>query len=109
MSFRLTITQQAHADIKRNADWWANRHSTEQAIKWANTVYDQIETLRGFPESHALSTENDLFSFEIRDKLVGLGSRPSYRAIFTIKGHEVFVLMVRAAQEDGIVPADINQ
>ena len=56
------------------------------------TVYGQIETLADFPESNGLSAENDEFPYEIRDKLLGLGSRPGYRAVFTIKADTVYVL-----------------
>ena len=108
MSFRLTITSQARGDIDRNADWWAGHHSLEQALSWSDAVYDQLETLRDFAESHALSLENESFLFEIRDKLVGLGSRRRYRAVFTIRNDEVVVLMVRAAEESGITSDDVD-
>jgi hypothetical protein len=34
----------------------------------------QLKSLTTFPESHGLSPENDDFPYEIRDKVVGLGS-----------------------------------
>jgi hypothetical protein len=37
----------------------------------------------------------------------GLGSRPGYRAIFTIKDDEVFVLALRAAEQDRLTPDDV--
>ncbi len=46
------------------------------ALQWSDVVYDQIETLAESPESNGLSAENDEFPYEIRDKLIGLGSRP---------------------------------
>ena len=54
-----------------------------------------------------LAAENDEFPYEIRDKLVGLGPRPGYRAVFTIKGDEVFVLTVRAAEQDRLTTDDV--
>ena len=86
MTFRVIILPQAHRDIDRNADWWADHHSVEQAVRWSDKVYDQISTLASFPESNGLSSENDGFPYAIRDKVVGLGSRPGYRAVFTIQG-----------------------
>ena len=100
MTFPVRILQQARDDIDRNANWWANHHSIDQALQWSDAVYDQLEMLREFPERHPLASENDEFSYEIREKLVGLGSRPGYRAIFTIKDDEVFILTVRAGEED---------
>ena len=108
MTFRVIILPQAHRDIDRNADWWAENHSVEQALRWSDVVYDQIETLAEFPESHGLSAENDEFPYEIRDKLIGLGSHPSYRAIFTIKGDTVFVLTVRRGAQGEFRPSDIE-
>ena len=52
--------------------------------------------------------ENDEFPYEIRDKLVGLGSRRRYRAVFTVKEAEVFVLAVRACEEDRLTPDDVE-
>ena len=108
MKYRLTILNRARADIDRNADWWADHHSIEEAVFWSDSIYDQLETLTEFPESYGQSVENDLFPYELRDKLVGLGSRLRYRAIFTIRNDEVFVLAVRAAEEDRLTPEDVD-
>lgn len=64
MTFRVIILPQAHRDIDRNADWWADHHSVEQAVRWSDKVYDQISTLASFPESNGLSSENDEFPYE---------------------------------------------
>jgi len=108
MNYRVTILPRAEADIERNASWWVARYSTQQAADWFWTVRDQLETLSESPESYGLSVENDLFPYEIRDKLVGLGSRLRYRAIFTIRNDEVFVLAVRAGEEDRVSPGDVE-
>ncbi len=77
-------------------------------MRWADSVYDQIETLADFPESNGLSAENDEFPYEIRDKLIGLGSRSGYRAVFTIKDDTVYVLAVRRGAENSILPSDVE-
>ena len=66
-------------------------------MRWSDKVYDQISTLASFPESNGLSSENEEFPYEIRDKIVGLGSRPGYRAVLTIKDDTVYVLTVPRA------------
>lgn len=108
MNFRVSVLPQARRDIDRNAHWWAEHHSIEQAIQWSDAVYDQIETLTDFPESHGLSAENGEFPYEIRDKLLDLGSRPGYRAIFTIKNDTIYVLTVRRAAQDVLRPSDVE-
>ena len=95
MRFHVSILTQTRRDIDRKADWWAEYHSVDQALRWSDAVYDQLESLADFPESNGLSAENDDFPFEIRDKVVGLGSRPGFRAVFTIKDDTVYVLTVR--------------
>ncbi len=104
MKFRVSILPQAQRDIDRNAVWWADHHSVAQALQWSDAVYDQIETLADCPESHGLSTENDDFPFEIRDKLLGLGPRPSDRAVFTIRDDTVYVLTVRRGSQHSVTP-----
>lgn len=108
MTFRVSILPQARRDIDRNADWWAEHHSVEQALRWSDAVYDQIETLAEFPESHGLSAENGEFPYEIRDKLLGLSPQPSYRAVFTIKNDTVYVLTVRRSAQDVLRPDDVE-
>lgn len=108
MSYRLLILPQAKADVLRNAEWWARNHSSEQAARWLDTVQSQLETIVDFPESHSVSAENDDFPYEIRDKLLGLGSRPSYRAVFTIRDDTVFVLTVRRSAQDVLRPSDVE-
>lgn len=76
MSSRLIILPQAKADVLRNAEWWVLHHSSEQAARWLDTIQSQLESVADFPQSHSLSAENDEFPYEIRDKLLGLGSRP---------------------------------
>ena len=108
MKFSVSILSQARRDIDRNAAWWAEHHSTEEGLRWSDAVYDQIATLDEFPHSHGLSAENDDFPYEIRDKLLGLGSRRSYRAVFTIKDDTVFVLTIRHSAQDVVRPSDVE-
>lgn len=108
MIFRVAVLPQARRDIDRNADWWAGHHSVEQALRWSDAVYDQIETLAECPEGHGLSAENVDFPYEIRDKLLGLGSRRGYRAVFTIKGDTVYVLTVCRGAQDILRPGDVE-
>lgn len=108
MRFRVVLLEQAKADIEANARWWAINHSSEQAARWFWAIHAQLKTLANFPESHALSAENEAFPYEIRDKLVGLGSRPGYRAIFTIRGDTVHVLAVRSGAQAALEPGDVE-
>ncbi len=72
MSFQVRILPRAERDIEGNAQWWADHHSVEQAVRWFYAVHDQLKALQHFPEGQPLSAENADFPYEIREKLVGL-------------------------------------
>jgi len=112
MTFQVRVSPRAEEDIERNARWWADNHSVDQAVRWFYAVREQLKALSSFPESHGLSFENDDFPYEIRDKPVGLGSRPGYRAVFTIVEDTVHVLTVRSGSEGRLrfeeLPADAD-
>ena len=98
MKYRVIVGKRAIDDIERNAIWWADHHSAEQALRWY-VILEAIYRLESFPESHPIAYENDEFSINLRQRHCGPGSRPTYRAIFTIKAQEVHVLAVRRASE----------
>ena len=106
MNYWLNITARAREDITRNAVWWAERHSLEQALRWYDGVYEQIQEVLQFPESHSLAPENELFAYEIRQKPVG-GRKRTYRALFTIVNAEIRILAVRRTSEELLDPAEL--
>ena len=108
MSYRVTIVPAAMEDIVRNAKWWAENRSSEQAIRWYDHALSSIESLATSAARHAASRENDDFPYEIRDLLFGLGSKPSYRAVFTIRENVVYVLTVQRSTQDAIRPEDVG-
>ena len=108
MKYRVVIHEVARGDIRRNARWWAENHSTVQAESWFHNAFDNIESLSSMSESHPLAPENDEFPFEMRELHFGLGSRPSYRAVFVIRDQIVHVLTVRRAAQDRISLTDID-
>ena len=83
-------------------------YSLEQAILWQVAVYDQLETLISMPTSRPLASENPDFPFEVREALVGLGARPRYRAIFTIRGDVVHILAFLDGAQDALRPGDLK-
>ncbi len=61
MKFELFIREEAHANILRNAVWWADHHSLSKAEEWMAEVYRQIDDLRIMPERHGLAREDSEF------------------------------------------------
>ncbi len=96
---KVQVSTRAMLDIQRNAEWWAAHHSRSQAEEWFYRVYDQIEAIAHAPMSYGLSAESEIFPFELRDALVGLGRRKSFRAIFRVQEDYITVYrVVRAAE-----------
>jgi plasmid stabilization system protein ParE len=106
-TYRVIIDDKAIEDIERNARWWAENHSPVQALRWYELAFKAIYSLDTMPTRHGLSPENADFLYEIRDLLFGFGSRPSYRAIFTIQEDTVHVLTVHRSAQDTLRAEDI--
>ena len=98
--YKVVISNRAGEDLYRNMHWWADNHSVGQAIEFEETVFQQLKTLQEMPERFGFAYENDFFEIDLRQMPVGLGNRPSYRAIFTIENAQVIVLAVRRGAED---------
>ena len=107
--YELVQATRARANIFRNAEWWAEDQSPDQAIAWFDSIYEQLESLRMMPERFPLAPENGSVEVEIREMPLGVGSRPSYRAVFTIKPLEVHVLTARRACQDALTISDIEK
>jgi plasmid stabilization system protein ParE len=83
----------AQADVRGSYEWgcraWGKRKAQQWARQLRTAVFKQLAVVpKGFP----LAPEDDAFSEEIRQMVVG-----RYRVLFTIKGREVHVLHVRGA------------
>jgi plasmid stabilization system protein ParE len=84
VSRQLVLLPQAIAEVEAQAVWWAQHLSREQAARWLDAIQKLLESFVLFPESHPLSAECTTFPFVILDRLLGLGARPSPRAVFTV-------------------------
>jgi len=107
MKYRVLVSEKAVDDVIRNAKWWAANRSQEQAARWEAAIFAKIYSLDTFPDSNPLAYENPDFSYELREALFGLGSRPGYRIL--IVDDIVNVLTVKAAEEDWINPNELQQ
>ncbi len=108
MTYHVIVKNRALRDIERNLQWWAEHHSSQQALRWHETTFAAIYKLDTFPDSHPIADESDAFAYEIRELHFGTGSRPTHRAIFTIKGDEVHVLTIRSAAQDIVTPEELG-
>jgi plasmid stabilization system protein ParE len=108
MTYEVFLTPKAKVEIKQISQWWAENRSNRQAHQWTQSVGRQLARLSEAPESHSLSAENGMVSIVLRDLLVGIGRRPTHRAVFTVHGKVVFILTVRHLAQDSIEPETID-
>ena len=105
MKYEVRLTREAKADILRNMIWWAENHSASQALDWEETIRYQVQGLSEMPARFGFAPENDSASQALHQMMVGLGARPTYRAIYTIEDSTVFILAVRRGAQDEFRPS----
>jgi plasmid stabilization system protein ParE len=107
MSMDVVITEQAEGEMESAYRWWATHRSKRQADRWYTGLASAIADLSDNPKRHAISRKRDRFPYEIRDLLFGLGSRPTRRAVFTIRGNQVVILTIRHVAREDLSPEDV--
>ena len=91
--YAIVLEASAQADISGSYDWgcriWDKKETQRWVRKLRTAIYTQLSLVpKGFP----LAPEDDEFSEEIRQMVVG-----RYRVLFSIRKHKVHVLHVRGA------------
>ena len=107
MTHHVVLTRRADRELEAAADWWATHRSPDQAARWYAGFSDAIASLAENPERYPLATENGLFPYEIRELHYGIGSRPTHRAVFTIRPDTVLVLTIRHAAQAELTEGDL--
>jgi plasmid stabilization system protein ParE len=98
MTFTVTVSDRAEADLRAATEWIA-RNAPETAARWVNGFHRALRSLESNPRRCGHANEHQKVPFELRQLLYG--RRRNYRAIFTIRENEVVVLAIRhAAQQD---------
>jgi plasmid stabilization system protein ParE len=104
MSYTVVVTEPAEEELLAAYQWWATHRSAEQAGRWYNGILDAIGTLAENPERCPIAREDGKFPVELRELHFGLGTRPSHRAIFTIRPDVVLVYTIRHVAQDDWQP-----
>ena len=81
----------AQTDVRCSYDWGCRVWGKKEAQRWVRELWAVIsKQLSLVPKGFPLAPENDEFSEEIRQMIVG-----RYRVLFTIRKHKVHVLHIR--------------
>ena len=89
------LTQRAQEELDEAHHWWAENRSAEQANRWYLGFLEAMLTLEHVPFRWPFAPENDYFPYEVRQLNFGLGSRPTHRALYTVRPDVVVILRVR--------------
>jgi len=88
----------AQTNVRESFDWGCRAWGKREAQQWVRHLRIAVfKQLRVLPKAFPLAPEDDEFSEEIHQMVVG-----RYRVLFTIKGRKVHVLHVRGAYVEAI-------
>jgi plasmid stabilization system protein ParE len=94
MSYRVTITPEAEADLRR-ASSYIRRDNPRAARSWLMLARQRIKTLAQYPGRCPIAPESTSFDETIRELFYGRGNQGTYRILFVVLDKTVFVLHVR--------------
>ena len=97
MKYGVFITSRAKLQLAESAHWWAEHRSIDQAAGWLDGFEQAIARLADSPEQHGLARENSLYElpYPVRQLVYGLGTKPTHRAVFEVRGDIVYVIAIR--------------
>jgi plasmid stabilization system protein ParE len=89
----VVFEESAQADVRGSYDWGCRVWGKKEAQRWVRRLREAVSKQLGLvPKGCALAPEDNEFSEEIRQMIVG-----RYRVLFTIRSHRVHVLHIRGA------------
>jgi plasmid stabilization system protein ParE len=96
--YAVIFEDSAQANVRESFDWGSRVWGKREAQQWARQLRSAVlKQLGAAPKAFPLAPENNEFSEEIRQMIVG-----RYGVVFTIKGRRVHVLHVRGAYVERI-------
>ena len=91
--YAIVFEESAQTDMRVSYDWGCRVWGKKQAQRWVRELRTAIlRQLSIVPKGFPLAPENEEFSEEIRQMIVG-----RYRVLFTIRKGKVHVLHIRGA------------
>ena len=107
MSLPAIIMPEAEEALWTNAEWWANNRSLEQTQRWYDGFAKAILGLSDHPRRFPIARESDQLPYEVRVMNYGVGSRPTHRALYTIRPDSIVVVSIRSAAQQDANPDDL--
>jgi len=99
MTYKVIILGRAERELKEAADYITQR-APEAAQRWFSGFIEAMLTLAENPDRCSLAPEDALFPYEVRQLFYKTKGKSRTRALFTIVGNEVRILMIRRPGQD---------
>jgi plasmid stabilization system protein ParE len=97
MSYRVILQPEAERDIRRQAQWIAERSkSPAKALRWVRAIRSKIDRLKVSPSICPVDPDSVVYGEEVRVLLFG-NRHQKFRILFVLRGDLVRVLTVRHA------------
>lgn len=106
MRFRVILTAAANSDIRDILAWLAMR-SASGALAWYRRWLTVLCELADAAEGFGVAPENERHPEPIRQVLFKTRRGRTYRALFVVRGSDVFVLHVRGPGQRPLEPGEI--
>lgn len=106
MNYEVVILGRAEQELTEAADRIAEQNP-EAASRWFHGFVQALLTLEKNPARCGLAPEGDLFPYEVRQFFYRTKSKVPTRALFTIAGREVRILMIRRPGQDLVAKGDL--
>ena len=91
--YAVVFEESAQTNVRESYEWGCRAWGKQEAKQWVRQLRTAVsQQLAIVPKGFSLAPEDDEFSEEIRQMVVG-----RYRVLFTIRGRKVHVLHVRGA------------
>ena len=106
MTFQVKLLPRAALQLHESALWWAERHSTVQAVEWLERFEAALRSLAQDPDRWNLAAESAIVGLDIREMTFGMKRTKTHRAVFGIRHNEVIVYAIRHLAQDQLTADD---
>jgi plasmid stabilization system protein ParE len=108
VTYRVTLLPRAKLQLYDQALWWSKHRSSEQAYRWLDGFEQALASLAVRADRCRAASESVELEMSIRELYYGVGSKPTHRAVFEIRGDEVIVHSVRHLAQRNLTADDLS-
>jgi plasmid stabilization system protein ParE len=108
MTYELLLVPRAEAEIDSIIRYLADR-SPQGAIAWSVRWAQVLAELRRDPLQHGLAPESAEYPADVRQIFFKTRRGRTYRALYTVVGHGVYILHVRAPGQNLVRRTDMRR